>query len=65
VSTIIKDASSSIQLVTTVGTIVALGRLFCHAARDFSITNGSSVAMDIFLSGFVDGVLGVGSNPIL
>lgn len=28
-------------------------------------TNGSSVAVQITLAGFVDGVLGVGSNPIL
>ncbi len=29
------------------------------------VTNGSSVPMDIYFNGFIDPVLGVGSNPIL
>jgi hypothetical protein len=29
------------------------------------LSNGSSVAMEVFFAGFVDGVLGIGANPVL
>lgn len=34
-------------------------------SQGLKIVNGSSIRMDIFLMGFVDFVLGVGSNPLL
>lgn len=47
------------------------GSLYEHRVPDIylglglKLTTGSSVASDIFLSGYVDGVLGIGANPLL
>ncbi len=53
-----------------IGAVIGTGRAAMKfsnsdAASGLQVTNSSSVAMDIFLAGFTDGVLGVGSNPIL
>lgn len=40
-------------------------RLVAGAASGAFLSNGSAVAMDIYIAGYVDGVLGVGSNPLL
>lgn len=60
------EASNAYQLAAGIGTARFMHRLCdLNAAVGILLSNGSSVAMDIYLSGFTDSVLGVGSNPLL
>ncbi len=47
------------------GTAAAGGQAWIPLITGGQIINGSSIAMDLYLSGFADGVLGIGANPIL
>lgn len=49
----------------SIGTVRTFFRSEMAASEGVRASNGSSVAMDIFLSGFVDEVLGIGFNPML
>lgn len=63
--TSITDAAGNGGIASYIGTQLVIGRTIAAAAEGLFTSNGSSVAMDIYLCGFFDGVLGVGSNPIL
>ncbi len=59
------NAAASVLICEVPGsTAVALGGILAATDGVRSI-NGSSVGMQITLAGFIDGVLGVGSNPLL
>lgn len=62
--TTFKEASTQV-LFQGPGTFPIIAKVHHVAGVNISVNNGSSVAMDINIAGFVDGVLGVGSNPIL
>lgn len=64
----IRDSSSTRTYAQQESTNMPLsGRQWMPAAEGLNISplTAPSLAMDIYLSGWVDGVLGVGSNPIL
>lgn len=62
------DAAGSIAYFRTTGSISTITpRMLLDPKKGFKLANGasSSITYDILLAGFVDGVLGVGSNPLL
>lgn len=61
----IADATNTITAFAVIGTRRLYVRIWMAAAGGVQLNNSSSVAMDIWITGWVDPVLGVGSNPIL
>lgn len=61
----ITNSTASWSYATASGASKISARFFARSNSGAKISNGGSVGMDIYISGFVDGVLGVGSNPIL
>lgn len=64
-SSTVDDAANSSPYMIGYGSGKYVARFFAPASDGFHVSNGSSVTMDIFLCGYIDPVLGVGSNPIL
>ena len=60
-----RERDQAVSWQVSIGTAQAAGRWTGLLDNGFQVSNGSSVGMDILLSGIVDGVLGVGSNPLL
>lgn len=64
-STTLTNLDGSRTYRTELGTSRHTYREWVPVADGVKIVNASSVAMDIINSGFIDGTLGVGSNPLL
>lgn len=64
-ATIFEDGTSTQPIALQSGSVAAIGGAIYPASVGAILSNSSSVAMDIFLRGFVDNALGVGVNPLL
>jgi len=64
-NTTLRDNTLNVNLASVSAVSGAHGLVLYVAANGVKIASSGSVAAGIFLSGFVDSVLGVGSNPIL
>jgi hypothetical protein len=64
-STNIRERDQAVTLSIGIGTVQFGGCYFANLGFGLTVTNGSSVSMDIVLGGFIDPQLGVGSNPQL
>lgn len=62
---VVANSANTWVWTQAIGTRRYDGRVLVNANSGVLLSNGSSVAMDVFLSGYVDGILGVGSNPLL
>lgn len=63
--TTLSNAAGTHQFWQVIGTARAFAPVEAAAVEGLRVTNGSSVAMDVFWTGFVDGALGIGANPLL
>lgn len=62
----VTNSAASATYFAVTGTTLVVGEVLGVASDGAKVvTGGSSVALDIFLCGYLDPVLGVGSNPIL
>jgi hypothetical protein len=59
------NAANTWALDSASGASRRSGRFLTDSASGLLLSNGSSVAMDVYLSGYIDGCLGIGSNPLL
>lgn len=64
---IAKDSGGTRIYLKELGTNGVAGQWLASAAEGVALSNGaaSSIAQDVALTGFIDSVLGVGSNPLL
>lgn len=64
-STQVSNSAATISYTQFSGTLKWYTRLFSTYADGINLSNGSAVVCELWLSTFIDNVLGVGSNPIL
>lgn len=62
---LIADSTGTFQMYRGSGALASIARVWTNASDGIQTQNSSSVTMDLSLIGFIDGVLGVGSNPVL
>lgn len=65
-STAAFDTAAALKYYAVAGVVAIFDQTtWLSASMGLQVSNGSSVAMEILLTGWIDPVLGVGSNPLL